>query len=85
MTSDEVVETLEAIAINGYHTLCLTPSVKPDFSGVRESTAIAQRILTAERNLRIIRAGKMACVLQLSAGTPLKPSHKMRRNRWNSA
>jgi len=84
MTNDEVVDTLEAIAINGYSTLCLTPSVKTDTLGLSESTAIARRILAAERNLRIIRAGKLASVVQLSAGTALKPSRKVRRSKWNS-
>ena len=84
MTTDEVVDTLEAIAINGYSTLCLTPSVKTDTFGVSESNAIARRILAAERNLRIIRAGKLASVVQLSAGTALKPTRKVRRSKWNS-
>ena len=84
MTNDEVVDMLEAIATNGYTTLCLTPSVRKDMSEIGGSAAIAQRIFAAERNLRIIRAGKIAGVVQLSAGTTLKPSHKVRRSKWNN-
>jgi hypothetical protein len=79
---DEVADMIESVAMKGYKLVCFLPSMRADLGGTSEPSKIARRILAEERKLRIMRAKRMADLIQLSPELPIKPLLRM-RGRWN--
>ena len=81
---DEVTEMLEGIGVNGYSILCFTPSARRNLVNASKASRIARRIFADERDLRILRAQRLAGVVQLSPETTFKPLLRA-RSRWKRA
>jgi len=81
---DEVIEMLEGIGVNGYSILCFTPSARRNLVNASKASRIARRIFADERDLRILRAQRLAGVVQLSPETTFKPLLRA-RSRWKRA
>ena len=81
---DEVTEMLEGIGVNGYSILCFTPSARRNLVNASKASRIARRIFADERDLRILRAQRLAGVVQLSPETTFKPLLRVRSG-WKRA
>jgi uncharacterized protein (DUF58 family) len=83
MISDAVSQMVENIALNGYTTICFTPSIGTDPRYLTDSSRIARRIFTAERKLRISKVRRLARVIEVSPKMAIRPSLR-KGNAWRA-
>lgn len=78
LLNDEIADVISNLALNGYVSLCLSPTMIA--ARGRDSNALAKRILSAQRRANAIRVGAAATMIEFSPNLSLKSSLR-RRNR----
>jgi uncharacterized protein (DUF58 family) len=76
LLNDEIADVISNLALKGYVSLCLSPTMIA--ARGRDSNALAKRILSAQRRANAIRVGAAATMIEFSPNVSLKSSLRRR-------